>query len=81
MMDVLEYYEVEKSSGNWLGVGLYELKHEMQYENQLVEEFNRYRVFDGTHPEKLSTLVNYDVAPKEIEESREISHQRRKRKP
>ena len=28
-----------------------------------------YKIFDGGHPDKLCTLVNNDVVPKEIEES------------
>ena len=69
MTSTLEYYEVEKSSGNRLGIGLHELKLESQYESQLVDQFIKYRVFDGTHPEKLSSLVNNDVVPQDIEES------------
>ena len=68
-MDVLDYYEVDRSSGNPLGVGLHELKLERKWEDQLVAQFLKYKILDGNHPDQLYSLINKDAAPKEIEES------------
>ena len=69
MMEVLDYYDIDRSSGNPLGVGLHELKLERKYEDQLVAQFLKYKIFDGNHPDQLCSLINKDVVPKEIEVS------------
>ena len=45
------------------------LKLERQYEDQLVAQFLKYRIFDGNHPDQLCSFINKDMVPKEIEES------------
>ena len=64
--NVLDYYGVTQ---NDIGTNPSELKCEAEYEERLIAQMNKYHIFEGLNPEKLTTIINKDVAPAHIEES------------
>ncbi len=67
--EVLDFYGVERSSGSKHGVSMLEIRLDEEYENRMVAAFLKHKIFEGHNPEKLTTLINKDVAPITIEES------------
>ncbi len=63
----LTYYGLDTQHKNHISNS--ELKLEALYEDLLVAEFTRNRLFEGRNPEKLTTFMNNDVASQAIEET------------
>ena len=64
--NVLDYYD---ASVNNIGMSPSELKREAEYEDRLVAQMKKYHIFEGLNPDKLTTIINKDVAPAHIEKS------------
>ncbi|XP_068200369.1 uncharacterized protein [Palaemon carinicauda] len=61
-----DYYNVSQNENDLTPS---ELKLEARYEDKLVEQMLKYNLFEGRNPDKLTTIINKDVAPPQIEES------------
>ncbi|XP_068250677.1 uncharacterized protein [Palaemon carinicauda] len=61
-----DYYNVSQNENDLTPS---ELKLEARYEDKLVEQMLKYNLFEGRNPDKLTTIINKDVAPPHIEES------------
>ena len=64
--NIFDYYGVTQSD---IGISPSELKREVEYEDRLVAQMNKYHMYEGINPEKLTTVINKDIAPAHIEES------------
>ena len=64
--NVLDYYNVPQSD---VDMSPSEWKREAEYEDLLVAQMEKYHLFEGQNPDKLTTLINKDVASADIEYS------------
>ena len=64
--NIFEYYGVSQIDGKMISS---ELKWEGDYEDNLVAQMTKHHLYDGKSPDKLTTIINKDIAPLHIEES------------
>ena len=64
--NIFEYYGVSQVDGQ---MSPSELKREVDYEDKLVAQMIKHHLFDGKSPDKLTTIINKDIAPLHIEKS------------